>query len=81
VLRATWHPPADEPANKVKQNQRGSEMMLIINTEKAIIYGQNGRSFYSVMDGSIDIYDPEELTAEEYDIAIAELTEIIKNND
>ena len=44
-----------------------------IDTEKATIYGEHGSTFFSIMDGMIDIYDPGELTSDELSEAVKEL--------
>ena len=55
--------------------------MITIDTEKAMIHGENGSAHYSIMDGSIDIYDPQELTDKEYDEAVAELKKMIEASE
>ena len=44
-----------------------------IDTEKATIYGEHGSTFYSIMDGMIDIYDPDVLTEQELSDAVKDL--------
>lgn len=55
--------------------------MITVDTEKAMIHGENGSTHYSIMDGSIDIYDPQELTDEECCEAVAELEKMIEDGE
>ena len=55
--------------------------MITIDTEKAMIHGVNGSTFYSTVDGFIEIYDPKELTDSEYEEAIVELAKMIDESE
>lgn len=54
---------------------------MTVDTNTATIYGDQGITHYSIMDGSVEIYDPEMLTASEYTEAVKELESIINDSE